>query len=181
MAINPQNFDKSEQMKWSSDDQGSSQVRSYTCTFCYRGFSNAQALGGHMNIHRKERAELKQAADENAPPLDIAINPTDHEPQSLEEKFLFQLDSSEENSCTPERPDDTRGKVGVEELQQLSLFVETPSAGDDKMAIDCDGCNEKKEMQLSHALPQTAEVDLELRLGPEPQGTSTAISTREFF
>uniref|UniRef100_A0A0D9WXZ8 C2H2-type domain-containing protein n=1 Tax=Leersia perrieri TaxID=77586 RepID=A0A0D9WXZ8_9ORYZ len=27
----------------------------YECTFCKRGFTNAQALGGHMNIHRKDR------------------------------------------------------------------------------------------------------------------------------
>ncbi|XP_057484587.1 transcriptional regulator SUPERMAN-like [Actinidia eriantha] len=32
------------------------QARSYECTFCKRGFSNAQALGGHMNIHRKDKA-----------------------------------------------------------------------------------------------------------------------------
>ncbi|KAI6694149.1 hypothetical protein NL676_021859 [Syzygium grande] len=35
--------------------------RSYECTFCKRGFTNAQALGGHMNIHRKDRAKGKQA------------------------------------------------------------------------------------------------------------------------
>ncbi|WCJ23971.1 C2H2 and C2HC zinc fingers superfamily protein [Euphorbia peplus] len=34
--------------------------RSYECTFCKRGFTNAQALGGHMNIHRKDRAKAKQ-------------------------------------------------------------------------------------------------------------------------
>uniref|UniRef100_A0A0D3GQ33 C2H2-type domain-containing protein n=1 Tax=Oryza barthii TaxID=65489 RepID=A0A0D3GQ33_9ORYZ len=28
----------------------------YECTFCKRGFTNAQALGGHMNIHRKDRS-----------------------------------------------------------------------------------------------------------------------------
>ncbi|CAM0949000.1 unnamed protein product [Alopecurus aequalis] len=27
----------------------------HECSFCKRGFTNAQALGGHMNIHRKER------------------------------------------------------------------------------------------------------------------------------
>lgn len=36
-------------------DQG--KKRSYECTFCKRGFTNAQALGGHMNIHRKDRAK----------------------------------------------------------------------------------------------------------------------------
>ncbi|KAG2670077.1 hypothetical protein I3843_14G066100 [Carya illinoinensis] len=46
------------------DDHGASSTqltRSYDCNFCKRGFSNAQALGGHMNIHRKEKAaKLKQ-------------------------------------------------------------------------------------------------------------------------
>ncbi|XP_047159457.1 transcriptional regulator SUPERMAN-like [Vigna umbellata] len=31
-------------------------ARSYECIFCKRGFTTAQALGGHMNIHRKQRA-----------------------------------------------------------------------------------------------------------------------------
>ncbi|CAN8279203.1 unnamed protein product [Cochlearia groenlandica] len=39
----------------------SGQARPYICDFCERGFSNAQALGGHMNIHRKDRAKLRQA------------------------------------------------------------------------------------------------------------------------
>lgn len=33
--------------------------RTYTCTFCRRVFRSAQALGGHMNIHRRERARLQ--------------------------------------------------------------------------------------------------------------------------
>ncbi|CAM8950039.1 unnamed protein product [Rhodiola kirilowii] len=35
--------------------------RSYTCSFCRREFKSAQALGGHMNVHRRDRAKLKQA------------------------------------------------------------------------------------------------------------------------
>ncbi|KAK1437311.1 hypothetical protein QVD17_03102 [Tagetes erecta] len=31
--------------------------RSYECIFCKRGLTSAQALGGHMNIHRKHRAK----------------------------------------------------------------------------------------------------------------------------
>ncbi|XP_050366758.1 transcriptional regulator SUPERMAN-like [Argentina anserina] len=38
-----------------NDDLGTG--RSYECVFCKRGFTTAQALGGHMNIHRKERAK----------------------------------------------------------------------------------------------------------------------------
>ncbi|KAL9230153.1 hypothetical protein vseg_005540 [Gypsophila vaccaria] len=34
--------------------------RSYACSFCKRVFKSAQALGGHMNVHRRDRALLKQ-------------------------------------------------------------------------------------------------------------------------
>ncbi|CAN8325037.1 unnamed protein product [Cochlearia groenlandica] len=30
--------------------------RSYTCNFCRREFRSAQGLGGHMNVHRRDRA-----------------------------------------------------------------------------------------------------------------------------
>ncbi|KAG6547492.1 hypothetical protein Mapa_010940 [Marchantia paleacea] len=36
--------------------------RSYTCSFCQREFRTAQALGGHMNVHRRERAEANELA-----------------------------------------------------------------------------------------------------------------------
>ncbi|CAN0842871.1 Zinc finger protein 10 [Linum grandiflorum] len=32
--------------------------RSYSCSFCRREFRSAQALGGHMNIHRRLRPKL---------------------------------------------------------------------------------------------------------------------------
>jgi hypothetical protein len=31
---------------------------SYICGYCKREFRSAQALGGHMNVHRRERARL---------------------------------------------------------------------------------------------------------------------------
>lgn len=39
--------------------------RSYTCSFCKREFRSAQALGGHMNVHRKDRARLRQISPPN--------------------------------------------------------------------------------------------------------------------
>lgn len=33
--------------------------RSYTCNFCRREFRSAQALGGHMNVHRRDRASTR--------------------------------------------------------------------------------------------------------------------------
>ncbi|KAL6968216.1 hypothetical protein U1Q18_045985 [Sarracenia purpurea var. burkii] len=40
-----------------SDADAGGSRRCYKCVFCKRGFNTAQALGGHMNIHRKERAK----------------------------------------------------------------------------------------------------------------------------
>ncbi|ESQ52952.1 hypothetical protein EUTSA_v10017870mg [Eutrema salsugineum] len=34
--------------------------KNYTCSFCRRDFKSAQALGGHMNVHREDRAKLRQ-------------------------------------------------------------------------------------------------------------------------
>ncbi|CAO2817122.1 unnamed protein product [Amaranthus hypochondriacus] len=34
--------------------------RLYSCSYCKREFRSAQALGGHMNVHRRDRALLKQ-------------------------------------------------------------------------------------------------------------------------
>ncbi|XP_008794310.1 transcriptional regulator SUPERMAN-like [Phoenix dactylifera] len=43
--------------------------RSYTCSFCKREFRSAQALGGHMNVHRRDRARLRQS-----PPWDLPLS-----------------------------------------------------------------------------------------------------------
>lgn len=47
----------SEEVEQENNDLGIG--RSYECVFCKRGFNTAQALGGHMNIHRKDRARNK--------------------------------------------------------------------------------------------------------------------------
>ncbi|KAK1608677.1 hypothetical protein QYE76_032350 [Lolium multiflorum] len=42
--------------------------RSYPCSFCEREFRSAQALGGHMNVHRRDRARLRQGSPPPPPP-----------------------------------------------------------------------------------------------------------------
>lgn len=59
-------------------------IRSYECTFCKRGFSNAQALGGHMNIHRKDKAKLRQASS------NIVINETPPPPPQQQQQQYYQ-------------------------------------------------------------------------------------------
>ncbi|GER50567.1 zinc-finger protein 10 [Striga asiatica] len=58
--------DSWEEQAFAVDSAGGALVwppRSYSCTFCRREFRSAQALGGHMNVHRRDRARLKQQPD----------------------------------------------------------------------------------------------------------------------
>ncbi|KAJ4728703.1 transcriptional regulator SUPERMAN-like [Melia azedarach] len=61
----PQDDDDSWEVRAFAEDTGNVMgttwpPRSYTCTFCRREFRSAQALGGHMNVHRRDRARLHQ-------------------------------------------------------------------------------------------------------------------------
>lgn len=53
-----------ESEKFNDDNTGIG--RSYECNFCKRGFTNAQALGGHMNIHRKDKLKAKQNSNQES-------------------------------------------------------------------------------------------------------------------
>ncbi|KAI3812727.1 hypothetical protein L1987_17439 [Smallanthus sonchifolius] len=66
MTVDSQDEDESWEVKAFAADTGNAMgttwpPRSYTCTFCRREFRSAQALGGHMNLHRRDRARLHQA------------------------------------------------------------------------------------------------------------------------
>ncbi|PVH65472.1 hypothetical protein PAHAL_1G000700 [Panicum hallii] len=49
--------------------------RSYPCSFCKREFRSAQALGGHMNVHRRDRARLRAPAAVMIPNLNYPPSP----------------------------------------------------------------------------------------------------------
>ncbi|KAK7356632.1 hypothetical protein VNO80_15907 [Phaseolus coccineus] len=66
--VSPENLSDENDQEEAHDDTGGTK-RSYECTFCKRGFTNAQALGGHMNIHRKDRAKAKQFTLDASPSM----------------------------------------------------------------------------------------------------------------
>ncbi|KAK8477992.1 hypothetical protein V6N13_104282 [Hibiscus sabdariffa] len=80
--------------------QDATTKRSYECTFCKRGFTNAQALGGHMNIHRKDRAKAKQPRTStlpNPPMNEESMNPRyvpTHEPSKYNPIFEAQTQAN---------------------------------------------------------------------------------------
>ncbi|CAH8292750.1 unnamed protein product [Eruca vesicaria subsp. sativa] len=83
--------------------------RSYTCSFCGREFKSAQALGGHMNVHRRDRARLKQqslssSSTDQTTPLDQQVQ-KQHEVLDVGPKFHVQEDSRKPNGTKREISD----------------------------------------------------------------------------
>ncbi|CAJ2678911.1 unnamed protein product [Trifolium pratense] len=181
------------------DQDGLKQVtnlRSYECNFCKRGFSNAQALGGHMNIHRKDKAKLKQQSSN----LEQG-NSSDQDLNKLLPNFL-----SSSNIVLPQKQDQQHVPSRSEEIlvidhtrQQLPLFSESPTKIE--MQIQQGGQIHQREITTTTATTVTAttttitqealllsndqdsslELDLELRLGSEPHDSSKPTGTRKFF
>ncbi|KAE9606139.1 putative transcription factor C2H2 family [Lupinus albus] len=74
--------------------------RSYSCTFCKREFRSAQALGGHMNVHRRDRARLKQnlSPHDGQTLLEVDHHKNDRN-NSLGNHFSLQITSSQQLNC----------------------------------------------------------------------------------
>ncbi|GKV05888.1 hypothetical protein SLEP1_g17840 [Rubroshorea leprosula] len=168
--------------------------RSYPCSFCQKGFSNAQALGGHMNIHRRDRAKLReQTSDETMPSLDIATgNQLDHS-QDFEDKDVTVRESSIEgksssstSSSTPKRPFSLSKEEEIQQLPNLLFKVPSTFTGEDDVKASEGGRRANEERMRLVRRSSSGDrrgLDLELRLGPEPsqdQATTTK-STIEFF
>ncbi|OMO95538.1 hypothetical protein COLO4_15819 [Corchorus olitorius] len=84
--VSSEENERVDQVKGGGDTATTTAKRSYECTFCKRGFTNAQALGGHMNIHRKDRAKAKQ------PSTSSSLVPTitsDHQPLMNDQELFM--------------------------------------------------------------------------------------------
>ncbi|WMV47345.1 hypothetical protein MTR67_040730 [Solanum verrucosum] len=112
--------------------------RSYECVFCKRGFNTAQALGGHMNIHRKDRIKITRPSQTNRPYLTYFSGNT-----STATKGPFVMNGPDSGS------EDNRP-------QCLNLF------GDDWRILQFGENMEKNKGILED------DLDLELRLGHDP-------------
>ncbi|XP_027345184.1 zinc finger protein 2-like [Abrus precatorius] len=150
------------------EQAGASQVtsKSYECNFCKRGFSNAQALGGHMNIHRKDKAKLKQQQFPNQTQTSLDKVPSLDQANSVEDRSKpnWNLNVSQQE----------HGSSRATHTRQLPLFAESPTNSETQESQD-------EERTLLPSQDFSSGVDLELRLGPEPQESSNETGTRKFF
>ncbi|CAL9130483.1 unnamed protein product, partial [Musa acuminata var. zebrina] len=149
------------------DDSGGTRRPYYECTFCKRGFSNAQALGGHMNLHRKHRTRERQSpatpsvmerTEDDYAGNNSAFCP--HPYESFRGYTYFPSSSLSYNGSDVRMGTDN----GLQAPYEMSLFGGELRMGssthvDGPVAVTGEGRRQEVE---------DAELDLELRLGHQP-------------
>ncbi|XP_072959139.1 transcriptional regulator TAC1-like [Typha angustifolia] len=145
-------------------DDGAAGRSYYECVFCKRGFSNAQALGGHMNIHRKDRAKMRQLPPTTTSTLSAKAgeefeaggyyNPYPPVLSEASKNYVMYF-GREDEQMDSHRPVQELSLFGDHQELHLGLNVH----GEDFRSKV--GASEKRETE-------EREVDLELRLGHQP-------------
>ncbi|XP_076914912.1 uncharacterized protein LOC143574078 [Bidens hawaiensis] len=144
------------------DDQPELQdERTYECTYCKHGFTNAQALGGHMNVHRIERAKNRLDSTNNtsstrlSEPWLITSCSHDHKQERITREFMLtssQVLYDSNNLSKYQNPNYGSaiftGPISRDEVR-LSL----------SLSLQFDRSHEEEGIQGAD------ELDLELRLG----------------
>ncbi|KAG1359643.1 transcriptional regulator SUPERMAN-like [Cocos nucifera] len=172
---------QNKESKASVDDTESSEQvdgdararRFYECIFCKRGFSTAQALGGHMNIHRKDRAKMRPTAIPSAseepgegyliPSHQASTYPPFSESLRNYAMYFPASASSNREVKVPGDEDDHSRRPHELSLFGEELHLDSRSHGGDEAV-------EYREVRKMDGKEE--ELDLELRLGHEPEARS---------
>ncbi|GMH20877.1 hypothetical protein Nepgr_022719 [Nepenthes gracilis] len=151
--------------------------RHYSCSFCGREFSSAQALGGHMNVHRRDRARLR----DNSPPsswVNLNLqnpNPNFSSPSSniyTNQYSLLTLSLSSFSSPQASRNEEelvSGKKARRESLRDFPSVnisgLEGFSHGNGSVEVSKVREVMKLDLELGLIREEEEELDLELRLG----------------
>ncbi|XVF71959.1 hypothetical protein PTKIN_Ptkin12aG0082000 [Pterospermum kingtungense] len=170
--------DRSEQ---SNDDVGTG--RSYQCVFCKRGFTTAQALGGHMNIHRKDRAKSRPSSvpivsgkvdDENYTSLRSYSYPPvqSYQPRySIPPEVHVSYQAFYPASGWGFRPSvhtHHSEELFVDNSHHLNPFGEEDWRRSLSLRIGPSNLDDNENKKTDIGTSQEDELDLELRLGHDP-------------
>lgn len=139
--------------------------RSYTCTFCRREFRSAQALGGHMNVHRRDRARLHQTLPTPTPTPTASTSsttlliPAQEFGGGLCVLYSLPNPNAVNNSCMDSPSTTTVLSISPFEPNNLvAPLFPNPNSSSSNNIID----NGEIKMEDSST---NEELDLELRLG----------------
>jgi hypothetical protein len=147
----------------------------YECVFCKRGFTTAQALGGHMNIHRRDRAKpsLRDGATTSVPRNFGSYNQYHHHFQAyppppvppvtalaISRTGSFTMNYQGAGASTGVVDADASANPSSGSPRELRLFGAA--------ARDHGGAREAPEGSERQEGEPEKELDLELRLGRRP-------------
>uniref|UniRef100_A0A3Q7GWG3 C2H2-type domain-containing protein n=2 Tax=Solanum lycopersicum TaxID=4081 RepID=A0A3Q7GWG3_SOLLC len=144
--------------------------RCYTCSFCKRGFKSAQALGGHMNVHRRDRAKFLMMRHHSPPPttndkprcslLNLKTNPNPNIPPSSTSPPPSPSSSRKLSHCS-------HGGANSHEIMRKCVAI--PNLKSSTTTKDSLCMRDKEfvrlDLQIGLFTESKQELDLELRLG----------------
>lgn len=147
-----------------SGNNNSNSGRPYECMFCRRGFTTAQALGGHMNIHRKDRA----SANNNNKPITSfgsSASTTKHDTSSTDHldhlAFYSPIPTPiSVNNNIPPPSNSSSSNYSHRAVLPTSTTTTTPSHLQYSRLLQC-----VQQNQHNFQDHQDDGLDLELRLG----------------
>ncbi|KAL7133859.1 hypothetical protein ABFS83_12G168400 [Erythranthe nasuta] len=146
---------KSDQITESDFVSNIGQENYYRCSFCKRGFSNAQALGGHMNIHRRDRAKLRSQLISDDDQNLLSLNITN----KLDARANNSSAAYAKEKLTSLTSETTRSLLYASNIsihRRLPAEVPPPESGRDH-----------EEAAAGRSLIDKHVIDLELRLGQQ--------------
>ncbi|KAL1539689.1 transcriptional regulator SUPERMAN-like [Salvia divinorum] len=149
--------------------------RNYSCSFCNKEFKSAQALGGHMNVHRRDRARMRLSPNPNPNPSLLLPSP----PLPSAAKFLpcnLECVSVINSTFPPPLREDEFAAIGRSSPRQRTREDLGKYKNDDAAMAEFTSFRRTSDvirLDLSLGLMQDtkedpdsdSELDLELRLG----------------
>lgn len=144
--------------------------RSYTCSFCRREFRSAQALGGHMNVHRKDRVGRATPSSSSSTTAAAARRSVSYD--TLVRLFRPPASGGSEDAAASTAAGggaSLRSRTAEPAPQELRLFGrgagrrEEGGGRDRRDRYGC--CSKDGDGNGGHDHGEEEELDLELRLG----------------
>ncbi|KAE9594374.1 putative transcription factor C2H2 family [Lupinus albus] len=144
--------------------------RSYSCNFCKRDFRSAQALGGHMNVHRRDRARLKQGLS----PYHQNKEPH-HQFHHCQKIHCKSLSNSQFSSVIAR--EESFNDLGCNDYVETSLSVGLSSVFGQKSSPNC-SCDDES---ISYKRPKTCISSMPIFIKPCSKDRSLAFKSTEEF
>ncbi|XP_020589756.1 transcriptional regulator SUPERMAN [Phalaenopsis equestris] len=123
--------------------------RFYSCTFCRREFRSAQALGGHMNVHRRDRAQMQLLHNQQS-------SPTPAPPVTEGNRFFFTYANS--------GPASMASSSGLSRVGTINFAAQSSTYEDSCLLDKVGSLRTSSESSKEDEELGAEELDLELRL-----------------